>query len=99
MNLIQNSQTDRFRADINFLNREIASKKQLLKQCKRSKSSECLPSTQRAHKRNPAHLIDFYDLAHFIIEKDPTKVDAHFRWGPRGAVKIEQEIDLGGPTS
>ena len=70
-----------FPADHKFMKNEIERKRNQDKNCASGKSQKaaCLPSRHRDHKQNPGHLIDFYDFVTFLITKDPTKVDAHFR--------------------
>ena len=70
-----------FPTDLKFMENEIKQKSSKNKNCASGKSqkAECLPSRHRDHKRNPGHLIDFYDFVTFLITKNPIKVDAHFR--------------------
>ena len=81
MNLLR-GWSRQFPEDFKFMTKEIERKKKTLDACKsgKSKQAQCLPSSERSHKRNPGHLIDFYDFVKFLVEKDPVKVDAHFRF-------------------
>ena len=81
MNLLR-GWSRQFPDDFKFMINEIERKKKTLNACKsgKSKQAQCLPSSERSHKQNPGHLVDFYDFVKFLVEKDPVKIDAHFRF-------------------
>ena len=72
-----NSWKHKFPSDATFMAHERSDEKQS-KKC-RLKGESCQLFRFRPEKENPSHLIDFADFLKFILERDPTKVDPHFR--------------------
>ena len=69
------------KADVAFMNAELAKVRKANKSCNDKairKTSGCLELPSRPQKRNPDHLIDFYDLLVYLKVVDPVNIDPHF---------------------